>query len=309
MQRILTRGEIENLDRTRVVRLMLPEPNTFSIRAKRLRDLAPENPIQDYLLLIALLSDAQQHAFEQTWPVPKLNEQQLAQAQAHGMPPFSASSTERDPVWRDMLSAIIEQLLQQNTLPEVVVRNLAQLNDEIATQPKNIEQQADALLKQELDKIDAARAPFIMAALQVYWSCLMVQLESQQVPAQTPFGICPCCGSQPVSSTVQLGGPKEQLRYATCSLCASQWHIVRVTCTHCEDTKNMAYHTLEEGSQAVKAESCEHCQQYRKILYLDKDQHLDAFADDLASLPLDILMGEAEFYRANNNPYLWQLAE
>ncbi|MGO2088724.1 MAG: formate dehydrogenase accessory protein FdhE [Oceanisphaera sp.] len=309
MQRILTRGEIENLDRTQVVRLMLPEPNTFSSRAKRLRDLAPENPIQDYLLLIALLSDAQQHVFEQTWSVPQLNEQQLAQAQAHGMPPFSASSTVRDPVWRDMLTAIIAQLLPENTLPEAVSDNLAQLSDEIATDPTPIEQQADALLKQELDKIDAARAPFIMAALQVYWAHLVTQLESQQVPAQTPFGICPCCGSQPVSSTVQLGGSKEQMRYATCSLCASQWHIVRVTCTHCEDTQNIAYHTLDTGSQAVKAESCEHCQQYRKILYLDKDQHLDAFADDLASLPLDILMGEAEFYRANSNPYLWQVAE
>ena len=105
-----------------------------------------------------------------------------------------------------------------------------------------------------------------------------------------------------------LGGPKEQIRYATCSLCATQWHIVRVKCTHCEDTQTIAYHSLEEDS-GIKAESCEHCQQYRKIFYLDKAQFAEPFADDLASLALDILMGEAQFYRANNNPYLWQIAE
>ena len=309
MQRILTRGEIETLDRTSIVRLMLPKPNAFSIRAQRLRDLAPDNPIQDYLLLIAQLADAQQQVFEQEWSLPALNETQLAQAQAHGMPPFSASSTPRDDVWREMFSAILAQLLQQVTLPEPVRANLAQLTNDIRNNPELIELQADALLNQELEKIDTARAPFIMAALQVYWSQLAAGLNSKQIPAHTPFGVCPCCGSQPVSSTVMLGGPKEQIRYATCSLCSSQWHIVRVTCTHCEDTKKVAYHSLEEASVGIKAESCGHCQHYRKIFYLDKEQFAEAFADDLASLTLDILMGEAQFYRANNNPYFWQAAE
>ena len=309
MQRILTRGEIETLDRTSIVRLISPASDTFSTRAQRLRDLAPDNPIEDYLLLVAQLADAQQQVFAQDWSLTAIDETQLAQAQAHGMPPFSASSLKRDAAWRTMLSAIIEQLLQQDALPDAVRSNLIQLLDDTNNKPQLIEQAADDLLNQELEKIDTARAPFIMAALQVYWSQLVAGLESKQIPANTPFGLCPCCGCQPVSSTVMLGGPKEQIRYATCSLCSSQWHIVRVTCTHCEDTKKVAYHSLEEGKQGIKAESCDHCQHYRKIFYLDKEQFAEAFADDLASLPLDILMGEAEFYRANNNPYLWQLAE
>ena len=309
MQRILTRGEIETLDRTSIVRLMLPESDTFSVRAQRLRDLSIDNPIEDYLLLIAQLADAQQQVFAQDWSLPAISDIQLAQAQSHGMPPFSASSTKRDIIWHVMLGAILEQLLQQASLPEMVRSNLQQLLDDTNQQPELIEQQADALLNQELAKVDAARAPFIMAALQVYWSRLVASLESTQIPAHTPFGVCPCCGSQPVSTSVMLGGQKEQIRYATCSLCASQWHIVRVTCTHCEDTKKVAYHSLEHSNGGIKAESCEHCQHYRKIFYLDKDQFAEAFADDLASLPLDILMGEAQFYRANNNPYLWQVAE
>ena len=308
MQRILTRGEIETLDRTSIVRLILAAPDTFRIRAQRLRDLSTDNPIEDYLLLIALLADAQQAVFAQDWSLTAIDETQLAQAQAHGMPPFSHRSTPRDPVWREMLTAILEQLLNAS-LPDAVRENLAQLLDDTINSPELIEQEGDALLNQALENIDAARAPFIMAALQVYWSQLVAGLDSKKIPAHTPFGLCPCCGSQPVSSTVLLGGPKEQIRYATCSLCSSQWHIVRVVCTHCEDTKKVAYHSLEEGRAGIKAESCDACQRYRKIFYLDKEQFAEAFADDLASLPLDILMGEAQFYRANNNPYLWQLAE
>lgn len=312
MQRILTRGEIETLDRTSIVRLMFPQPNTFDTRAQRLRHLAPDNPIADYLLLIAKLADAQQQVFSQEHSqeqnLPAIDEQQLAQAQAHGMPAFSASSVNRSPIWREQLTAIIELLLADKALAEPIHTILSALLGDIQQEPELIEQQADALLNQDFEQIDAARAPFIMAALQVYWSQLVLTLESKQIPAHTPYGLCPCCGSQPVSSTVMLGGPKEQIRYATCSLCSSQWHIVRVKCTHCEDTKKVAYHSLE-NSAGIKAESCDHCQHYRKIFYLDKEQFAEAFADDLASLPLDILMGEAQFYRANNNPYLWQLAE
>ena len=314
MQRILTRGEIETLDRTSIVRLIFPAADTFATRAKRLRELAPDNPIADYLRLIAKLADAQQQVFSQEHAIPAIDERQLAQAQAHGMPPFNNRNITRDKRWREQLAAIVELLLADGSLAEPIRTLLSSLRTDIQQQPELIEQQAEALLNvpaehPEVKKIEAARAPFIMAALQVYWSQLVSTLESKQLPAHTPFGLCPCCGSQPVSSTVMLGGPKEQIRYATCSLCSSQWHIVRVVCTHCEDTKQMAYHTLEEGRAGIKAESCDHCQHYRKIFYLDKEQFAEAFADDLASLPLDILMGEAQFYRANNNPYLWQLAE
>ncbi|WP_417604839.1 formate dehydrogenase accessory protein FdhE [Oceanimonas baumannii] len=305
MQRILTRGEIETLDRTRIVRVIPAAPDTFSIRAQRLRQLAPDNPIQDYLLLIAQLADAQQQVSEQSWSLPLVDEVQAAQAQSHGMSLFSAANAPRDTVWQHMLTALIEQL-QQQELPEPVRHILQELAD---TAPEALEQQASALLNQQAEHINAAQAPFIMAALQLYWSLRVKAIDPTQVPAVTPFGLCPCCGSQPVSSSVQVGGPKEQIRYATCSLCATQWHIVRVVCTHCEDTKTIAYHSLDEGNPAIKAESCDHCQHYRKIFYLDKDPHADAFADDLASLPLDILMGEARFYRANNSPYLWQPAD
>ena len=81
--------------------------------------------------------------------------------------------------------------------------------------------------------------------------------------------------------------------------------MVRVKCSHCEDTRSVAYHHLEGASEAIKAESCDACHSYRKIFYQEKDLEVDAVADDLASLTLDVLMGEAGYVRASANPLLW----
>jgi len=67
---------------------------------------------------------------------------------------------------------------------------------------------------------------------------------------------------------------------------------VRVTCSHCQGTANIAYHTIAGGSDAIRAESCDHCHTYRKILYQEKDVGVEPVADDLASLALDLLMTE-----------------
>lgn len=85
--------------------------------------------------------------------------------------------------------------------------------------------------------------------------------------------------------------------------------MVRVTCSHCEDTKEIAYHSIDGGSEAIRAESCDHCHGYRKIFYQEKDLYVEPVADDLASVALDVLMGEAGYMRANGNPLLWQSTE
>jgi FdhE protein len=84
-----------------------------------------------------------------------------------------------------------------------------------------------------------------------------------------------------------------------------EWHLVRVTCSHCESTKSVAYHAIEDGPEGIKAESCDNCHTYRKIFYQEKQLGLDPVADDLASLALDVLMGEEGYSRASGNPLLW----
>jgi FdhE protein len=77
--------------------------------------------------------------------------------------------------------------------------------------------------------------------------------------------------------------------------------MVRVKCSNCEATQGISYYSLEGSNGAVKAESCAECNSYLKLLYLGKDGAMEAMADDLASLALDMLMDEAGKSRSGPN--------
>jgi len=91
--------------------------------------------------------------------------------------------------------------------------------------------------------------------------------------------------------------------------------MVRVQCTHCgADGKHVAYHSLQAADAgddvvkdaAVRAETCDECHSYRKILYQENDMDVDPVADDIATLALDVLLTANGFHRASGNPMLWQ---
>jgi FdhE protein len=44
----------------------------------------------------------------------------------------------------------------------------------------------------------------------------------------------------------------------------------------------------ESESSAVKAEACSDCHTFLKLFYLEQDPHADPFADDIATLALDL---------------------
>lgn len=307
MQRILSRGEIEGLDHTHIPRLAQPEERiVFQERANRLRQLAAESSIGDYLLVMAHVAEAQQAALLRYTTIPGAAKEQVDRAQAHGMPPLQATGWKRDGTWLAILADIVQHVQAQAEMPDAVKTICQNIIGEIATKTDSLEHLADALLARFDEGVDAARAPFVMAALQVYWTRLGINFPEGDLPIITPFGVCPCCGSLPVSSIVRIGGSRDGMRYAICGLCSTEWHVVRVTCTHCEDTEKITYHSIEAGSEAIKAESCGKCNTYRKIFYQNKDQMVEAVADDLATLELDMLMGEEGFYRVSDNPFLWQ---
>ena len=92
--------------------------------------------------------------------------------------------------------------------------------------------------------------------------------------------------------------------------------MVRVQCSQCGASgKSIGYYSLEntaggknsseEGGAAVRAETCEECRGYRKILYQEKDPGVEPVADDVASLALDLLLSDEGYHRANSNPLLW----
>lgn len=73
----------------------------------------------------------------------------------------------------------------------------------------------------------------------------------------------------PVSSIVQIG-TTQGLRYLHCNLCETEWHVVRVKCSNCEQSRDLHYWSLDNEQAAVKAESCGDCGTYLKIMYQER---------------------------------------
>lgn len=309
LQRILPRGEIEALDHNTIPRIQLPaRDSVFATRAARLRQLAVDSPVADYLLLMARLVDAQQNALRGC-NAPPASEDRIALAQAHGMPPLQAVGWPRDPLWRDILRQLVDEVAGGQNVPAEALEVCSALRRALDEDTESLEDLAEAVLSEQHRGVDGAAAPFVMAALQVYWTDLASRFDEKQLPVASPFGVCPVCASLPVASVVRVGGQFEGYRYLCCSLCATQWHMVRVKCSHCEDVESVAYQAIEGRAPAIKAETCDRCHTYRKIFYQDKDLQVEPVADDLASLMLDVLVGEAGYSRASGNPLLWHGAE
>ena len=305
MPRILPRGEIENLDHTRIPRLRIPErAGVFSDRAARLRSLADSSTIEGYLRLMARLAEAQQRALKE-FEAPALDDDVLAQARRHEMPPLPATGLARDPAWRALLARLLDEVSGDPGTPAQAVAACNALARTLDTAPGRVEQMADALLAGRVEGADVAPAPFVMAALQVYWTAMAAGLRESQLPVGA-FGLCPTCGTPPVASVVRIGGAHDGYRYLCCPLCSCEWHLERVKCSHCAATKGIAYHYIEGGRDGVKAETCDGCRSYRKIFYQDKDPFMEPVADDLGSLALDMLMGEEGYARRSGSPLLWQ---
>lgn len=314
MQRILEPGEIEALDHNAIPRVRLPQrASIFSERAQRLKQLASGNPIGDYLNLMAILAQAQQQALNGLADEPDHQAREQARnnlAQTHLMPLILATDQVRSPHWQAVLDQLLAQLATAASLPPALMQLIARIQQTGANQRDS---QAEAILRRNNEIVDPASAPFYAAALQVVCSDLVTRFEVRDVPMLDTPGLCPCCGSMPVASVVRMDGQSQGHRYLQCGMCAAEWHMVRIKCAYCDSTKGIAYQSIEDehaaGAAAVKAETCDECHSWLKIFYQEKDPYLESVADDLASLTLDLLMGETDYARRQGNPLLWQAAE
>lgn len=308
MQRILQPGEIEALDKVSFPRVRLPQPATlFQERAARLRQLADGNPIADYLNFAARIVDAQQRLAAKAPAAEPVSDEIVQRANANGMPLLPASDA-LEPAWRDVLRALVADVRADATTPAPLHPVLDRL---AATDDDALDALARQALADNLGREDIAAAPFVMAALQVAFSARAAVVDERTVPYAEPATICPVCGSAPVASVLRIGGEAGGHRYLHCGVCEAEWHMVRVKCSHCESTEGVRYQGLEgEGitakakDQVVLAETCSVCHTYRKLVNQEKSPFAEPLADDLASLTLDLLMGDTEFSRASSNPLL-----
>jgi FdhE protein len=311
MLRILERGQIETLAQREIPRIRPPDrADIFAARARRLLQLSDGNSIRDYLQLMAALAEAQHNALGSVDAMLPSAEQ-IAHARANGMPPIRAAGWLREKQWFHVLTQLCDELAARHDFPTTVREVCAGLG---RLQGEQLERQADALLAAlaagaatpQATEIDVAAAPFVMAALQVYWLDLASRLPVGNPVAVDARGLCPTCGSRPVASVVRTDPRSQGYRYLHCALCATEWHMVRVTCSYCQSTQGITYQSIEGGPAAIRAECCDTCRTYRKILYQEKDSQVEPLADDLASLALDLLLAEAGYHRGSGNPLLWQ---
>jgi FdhE protein len=294
--RIVEPGQIE-VPAVQIRFLFLPGRDLFARRAERFRLLSSGHPLGDYLAFLALLADEQQKVLNQfpTLSLPDPNEQALCREQ--GMPLLGSRSWARDPTWRWGLKMILQEM-REATLPPAASETVASL---MQASENGLEEMADRILAGDLVDISPQELPFVAAALQVYSVHMASSLGEDAFGRLEQGGLCPVCGSYPSAGIVSIAGAGKGLRYLSCSLCASQWHMVRIKCSSCESTRGINYYTLEGSNGAVKAESCDDCNFYLKLLYLEKNSQMEAMADDLATLALDILMDKEGKARGGPN--------
>jgi FdhE protein len=282
-------------------RIIAPQRTSiFADRARRFAVLAEGHALGDWLRLLGRLSEAQHQALQHVPVVPLPDAIALDRARSHAMPPLPAQHWARHAAWRDALGSIVSALADDS--PDATRQTLAALA--VAT-PVQLEALAERVLHTELYGDDAAQLPFVAAALQVYWTAMAAALGADGiVPLDVP-GVCPCCGSLPVVSVVRNAAEVSKLRYLHCSLCNTEWNLVRVKCAACDATAGISYREIEGAplgkAAAMRAETCDECKSYLKILYQEQAPDGDPVADDLATLALDMLVDEAGYSRAGPN--------
>ena len=294
--KILSESEIKqaaNSFQTPAVLFANPK-NLYQRRAKRLRELAQNHPLSDYLLFAADIVESQLSTLEKN-PLPPQQFEQL-----NDIEPLNAKTFKRNHIWREYLTEILDEIKPKAN--EQVAATIEFLEKASSAE---LEEMANKLLAQEFNLVSSDKAVFIWAALSLYWLQAAQQIpHNSQVENAENLHHCPVCGSLPVTSIVQIG-TSQGLRYLHCNLCESEWNLVRAQCTNCNSHDKLEMWSLDEELALVRAETCGSCESYLKIMFQEKDPHVEPVADDLASIFLDIEMEEKGFARSGLNPFVF----
>jgi FdhE protein len=254
--------------------LLPPAADVFARRAARLRILAAGHALAAWLEWLAKLADAQQRVLDELSAEP------------------SVPAADGAAVLPRLLAALDE-------LPPGIASAATLTAEELAHRlARNLDHSRGLAAGAARDGVDL----LVGAALQV---AATAQALTATVPENAAnAAACPRCGGAAQGSIVLAGAGKSGLRYQECCLCGTRWNRVRAHCTLCEDGARVDYLSLDSDKAAVGAETCDACHGYAKIYFQSRDPDVEPLVDDLATLALDVLVGEAGYGRGAPNLFL-----
>jgi FdhE protein len=241
-----------------------------------------------------------QHRIQDRLPEPAIPaDDARTRASEFGMPPLDRSAFVVEPAFEATLERLFT-LAEALAMPELARAGLsrARAADAAARDVMIRSVLADSIPIEALSE-----QIYITAALQVHFARMAARLDATGL-VPVGDGACPACGGPPVSSMVVGWLGAHGTRFCACPLCATLWNYVRIKCTLCGSTKGIAYQEIEGSGETVKAETCDACRGYVKVLHQHRDPGVEPIADDVATLGLDLLMRDAGYRRGSVNPFL-----
>ncbi len=310
--------------------VVAPDPGTlFTRRARRFHDLAKAHPLAPWLSFLGDLS-AVQNAIQAGLPEPAIPEaDSIARSIEFGMPVLPRMPFTPDAAVTETISRLLDHAVSI-TMPEparAALNRLRTIRPGNPTQPPTtpgsgegviprdnlsdlrsaeeltIAGCVEAVLSEAIPVETIAEHVFVGAALQVHFARAAALLDA----ARLNFigdGVCPICGAPPATSGIVGWGGADRTRFCTCSLCGSRWNAVRVKCLTCSSTKGIHYQSIKGLTDTIKAECCDECRTFVKIMAEDEDPAHEPIADDVASLGLDLLVLKSGYRRAGMNLFL-----
>ncbi len=141
-----------------------------------MRELAANNPLGDYLRFAALIAHAQEVVLYDH-PLQMDLTARIKAASEQGKPPLDIHVLPRDKHWHKLLHSLIAELKPEMSGPALaVIENLEKASEQ------ELEQMASALFVSDFASVSSDKAPFIWAALSLYWAQMASLIPGKRAP-------------------------------------------------------------------------------------------------------------------------------
>lgn len=277
----------------------LPDPATlFALRAHRFHSLAMEHQLGPYLHFLGQLSGIQ-HNLQEGLAEPDMpSAETMAQARERAMPPLDRARFKPD----EAFDATLDRLFSLSKAMEMPEPARLALERATAADAGRRAEMVTNVLADTVPVETLADHLYVAAALQVHFARMAARLPPDSL-VPVGDGVCPACAGPPVASLVVSWEGAHNTRYCVCSLCATSWNYVRIKCCLCGDNGGMSYQHVEHDKQ-VRAETCDKCKGYVKLMQQAANPAIDPVADDVATLALDLLVRDLGYRRGAVNPFM-----